>query len=198
MFNYIDENINAIEKSNSVNCFATHKAEKGRSLYAHMVGGDCLQLTKPMSVFTYPFEPFFFISKDVLGESYFDDFAKITDFAAVNCNNFSHFSFKFEEGAKFKDIIVNFTDGTSCNLYSVKNKEFEGEKARLEKLTQQINEAKKIKQAENERIDSMVSDFEKMFLSMTKEEQDAFLRKFGYVVDETAAAQNESEKTLGE
>lgn len=195
MFTYIDENIKAIENPNNVNAFLSQKVDKGISLIANLVGGESIQLTKPMNFMVYPFEPIYYLSREKLGDFYCEGFFKVTDDTAVNGNNFVKFSFDLKDKAKYTDVIAHFTDGTSCYLYGIRNKCFEKEKARLEGIEQEIATEMTKKRAEQEKADAIVSDFEKMFLSMSKPEQEAFLKKYGFsLAEEEPSSQNSSEK----
>ena len=194
MFSYIEENVKAIENPNNVNAFLSQKLDKGISLIASLVGGEFVQLTKPMGVMTYPFEPIYHLSREKLGDFYCEGFFKISDDTAVNGRNFVGFSYEPRENSKFTGIIAHFVDGTSCNLYGIRNKCFEKEKARLEGIEQEIADYNAKIQAEQARTDAIVSDFEKMFLSMPREEQDAFLKKYGFSLNEEITSQNEIEK----
>ena len=194
MFNYIEENVKAIENPNNVNAFLSQKTDRGISLIANLVGGESIQLTKPMNFMTYPFEPIYYLSREKLGEFYCESFFKISDDTAVNGRNFVGFSYEPREKSKFTGIIAHFADGTSCDLYGIRNKCFEKEKAKLEGIAQQIADYNAKIQAEQARTDAIVSDFEKMFLSMPREEQDAFLRKYGFSLNEEITSQNEIEK----
>ena len=194
MFNYIEENVKAIENPNNVNAFLSQKTDRGISLIANLVGGESIQLTKPMNFMTYPFEPIYYLSREKLGEFYCESFFKISDDTAVNGRNFVGFSYEPREKSKFTGIIAHFADGTSCDLYGIRNKCFEKEKAKLEGISQQIADHNAKIQAEQARTDAIVSDFEKMFLSMPREEQDAFLRKYGFSLNEEITSQNEIEK----
>ena len=194
MFSYIEENVKAIENPNNVNAFLSQKTDRGISLIANLVGGESIQLTKPMNFMTYPFEPIYYLSREKLGDFYCESFFKISDDAAVNGRNFVGFSYEPREKSKFTGIIAHFADGTSCDLYGIRNKCFEKEKAKLEGISQQIADHNAKIQAEQARTDAIVSDFEKMFLSMPKEEQDAFLRKYGFSLNEEITSQNEIEK----
>ena len=194
MFNYIEENVKAIENPNNVNAFLSQKTDRGISLIANLVGGESIQLTKPMNFMTYPFEPIYYLSREKLGEFYCESFFKISDDTAVNGRNFVGFSYEPREKSKFTGIIAHFADGTSCDLYGIRNKCFEKEKAKLEGIAQQIADYNAKIQAEQARTDAIVSDFEKMFLSMPREEQDAFLRKYGFSLNEELTSQNEIEK----
>lgn len=180
MFTYIEENIKAIENPDNVNAFLSQKTDKGISLIANLVGGESIQLTKPMNFMIYPFEPIYYLSREKLGDFYCDGFFKITDDTAVNGKNFVRFSYEPREKSKFTGIIAHFADGTSCNLYGIRNKCFEKEKARLEGIEQEIADYNAKIQAEQKRADTMVGDFEKMFLAMSPKEQEAFLRKYGF------------------
>lgn len=195
MFSYLEENVKAIENPNNVNAFLSQKADKGISLIANLVGGESIQLTKPMNFMTYPFEPIYHLSREKLGEFYCEDFFKITDDTAVNGRNFVGFSYEPREKSKFTGVIAHFADGTSCNLYGIRNKCFEKEKIRLEGIEQEIATAMAKKKAEQERTDAIVSDFEKMFLAMPREEQIAFLKKYGFELsNEEPSTQNNIEK----
>ena len=194
MFSYIEENVKAIENPNNVNAFLSQKTDRGISLIANLVGGESIQLTKPMNFMTYPFEPIYYLSREKLGDFYCESFFKISDDTAVNGRNFVGFSYEPREKSKFTGIIAHFADGTSCDLYGIRNKCFEKEKAKLEGIAQQIADYNAIIQAEQARTDAIVSDFEKMFLSMPREEQDAFLRKYGFSLNEEITSQNEIEK----
>lgn len=195
MFSYLEENVKAIENPNNVNAFLSQKTDRGISLFANLVGGESIQLTKPMNFMTYPFEPIYYLSREKLGEFYCDGFFKITDHTAVNGRNFVGFSYEPREKSKFTGIIAHFADGTSCDLYGIRNKCFEKEKARLEGIEQEIAEYNAKVQAEQARVDAIVSDFEEMFLNLPKEEQIAFLKKYGFVLSESEpATENNIEK----
>jgi hypothetical protein len=140
MFIYNKENLKKIENPNDVNCLCSHRLEKGSSVFAHLVGGESIMLTKPMGVMTYHFEPLYHITREVLGFFYSNNFYKITDDCAVNESNFVGFNYEPSENGKFMDIIANFKDGTSCNLYGIRNKYFEKEKARLDNIVKEISE----------------------------------------------------------
>lgn len=184
MFIYLEENVKAIENPNNVNAFLSQKLDKGISLIANLVGGESIQLTKPMSFMTYPFEPIYHLSREKLGDFYCEGFFKISDDTAVNGRNFVGFSYQPKEKSKFTGIIAHFADGTSCNLYGIRNKCFEKEKDRLEGIAQEIADYNAKIQSDQARVDSIVSEFEEMFLALPKKEQIAFLKKYGFELNE--------------
>ncbi len=136
---YIKENIDKILNPEEVNCILTLSNDRRqRFLGAYLTNGEFLQLTKPKSFFTYPFEPIINL-QNILGYEYMKDFASLYDNEhAVNVKNVADIQFQKADD-KYVDVVALFKEGNPTKLYSVKEKYAAKEEVMLDILLQ--NEA---------------------------------------------------------
>lgn len=111
----------------------------GEIILAGLVNGELVELTKPKSVLTSPYEPMDWFAEQV-GDVYMLNFECVNDGCCVSRKNFNGFKFvQSENNKKHTNILGTFKNGTSCSLYEINNGYFKADEiARLEQLQESI------------------------------------------------------------
>ncbi len=130
---YIKENLKKIRNSSDVNYIITTTHDKQMFIVAGLADGREIQLTLAEKSLTFPDKPMYNLT-EVMGSLYMEDFVSVCEgFGCINRNNFASFTGRTSVNPKHIDLIATFKNGKSINLYSIKEKNFEKEKAYLEK-----------------------------------------------------------------
>ena len=82
-FSYIEENLEKIKNPNDVDIIKPAYRDKGVSLYARINNGEAVRLTEPVGKMHFPFEPIYWLCKE-MGRFYWDDFGCISNQIAIN------------------------------------------------------------------------------------------------------------------
>lgn len=119
---------------------ATNDSKK-RFLIAGKVGGESIQLTKPESVLTYPFEPTKSFSSH-LGDLYCKNFVYFQDDFMFNWKNIEGLDITKGEKEGKLSVVASFLDGTKENLYSFNEKEIIAQEYKIITLMNKVNDKK--------------------------------------------------------
>lgn len=115
MFDYIEENLEKIKNPNDVNIIKPRKVDKGYELWARINNGEAVKLTKSMSKITFPFEPIYWLAREVFGKFYFKDFGVVDNFVAINKNHLKELQYldlqKLDTKGKRVGLYGRFDDG---------------------------------------------------------------------------------------
>jgi len=125
MFDYIEENLEKIKNPNDVDIIKRSwpQDNKGYSLYARINNGDAIQLTEPKGVMTFPFEPIYWLARDVFGKFYFKDFAILGNLVAINKKHLTRLGY-VDTNEKRLTTYAYFDDGRIIKLYQPYRKYF--------------------------------------------------------------------------
>ena len=125
MFDYIEENLEKIKNPNDVDIIKRSwpESDKGYSIYARINNGEAVQLTKPMGRMTFPFEPIYWLAREVFGKFYFKNFAILDNLIAINKNHLTKLGY-VDTNEKRVEIYVYFDDGNVISLAHPTRKHF--------------------------------------------------------------------------
>lgn len=130
MFDYIEENLEKIKNPNDVDIIKRSwpEGDKGYSLYARINNDELVQLTKPMGRMTFPFEPIYWLAREVFGKFYFNDFAILDNVIAINKNHLVKLGYVDENLIQHKNkrvgLYAYFDDGNIISFAHPTSKYF--------------------------------------------------------------------------
>lgn len=123
MFTYIEENLEKIKNPADVDIIKPAKHNKGWELWARINNGKAIQLTQPMGVMTFPFEPIFWLARERFGRFYFEDFGTIDNQISINKKHLIRLGY-VDTNKKIIETYAYFDDGQVITLYHPLRKYF--------------------------------------------------------------------------
>jgi len=146
MFEYINDNLEKIKNPNDVMMIKTIRGDVKNYLGAYLKSGELIRLTKSKGFMAYPFDPFYWLSSQVVGKWYLQNFEEISDHVAINKNYLEGFVYSDSlERKKRYDLFVNLSGGISVRIAQPDKKYFD--KTLLPEMKQKFGD--KIEKSEN-------------------------------------------------
>ena len=134
MFDYIEENLQKIKNPDDVNVIKIRRTEEGFYLIAQLNNGRVIQITQPDKNPTS--EPFYLLARKI-GREYFNNFASVSEYVAVNRNHLTKLGYVDEtlvdKRLKRVQLHAYFDDGRQIYLGNpLRQNFFEGIKLEIE------------------------------------------------------------------
>ena len=110
MFNYYEENLAKIKNPNDVDIIKPAQVQGGgMALFARINNGESIQLTSPKGRLTFPFEPIYWLGKE-MGRFYWESFVKVYNLVAINKTHLTRLCYVNTNGIRV-DAYAYFDDG---------------------------------------------------------------------------------------
>ncbi len=162
MLEFYDEAIEQILNPDDVLYVGVSLADEGnkRILRALKNDGSVIQLTKPMGVMTFPFEPLLYFS-NAMGRNYMSNFLDVeacdSNNIMVNIDHFKNFVIDSgDKKAKFVEIFAQFDNDSKIRLIGLRKKFFEKHgRRKLEKVAGEISRYQQSKAVYEKAFDNL-------------------------------------------